>query len=236
MRLACLVLALPLVALAGAARSESPSPPAPRGERGAEGRIEIDGDTRVEVLNQKLPVGQRIELPEGWFRVEEEGVEDRAIGSFTVVSSEPEASEDHVPSPPPSGGEGQGEGVAGRLRAQGQADEPAPARQRAPNVERGFAASSDLERAGDWGAETHPAPEQDDPCRAERNAYLRELWHASGIEVDDPDAVARGLDEGTGGAGSLWFAYSTDAFRNLAWSSDLRSRARDLARCVNEHR
>jgi len=52
--------------------------------------------------------------------------------------------------------------------------------------------------------------------------------------VDDPDAVLRGLDAGAYGPGTgyYWFAFSTDAFRNLAWSTDLRDRARDLAHCV----
>jgi queuine tRNA-ribosyltransferase len=42
------------------------------------------------------------------------------------------------------------------LRAQGQPDEAAPARQRAPELERGSAASSDLERAGGSGGPVGP--------------------------------------------------------------------------------
>lgn len=79
-----------------------------------------------------------------------------------------------------------------------------------------------------------PAPAGPRDCRAERSAYLAELWRLSGIEVDSPDAIIEGL-EGPGGgsqAGFYWFALATDPFRPLAWSSDLRDRAEALARCV----
>lgn len=163
----------------------------------AEGTIDLGGDVRVEVLSKKVPVGQRIDLPEGWYRVEEEGSEDGQVGSFTVAS------------------------VGTTEAASGTGASAAPPAPPAPDSPAAFAATA-LSRS--------------DSCRAERNAYLRELWHASGIEVDDPDALLRGLEAGDRGpaAGYFWFALSTDAFRNLAWSSDLRGRARDLARCVNE--
>lgn len=71
-------------------------------------------------------------------------------------------------------------------------------------------------------------------CRAERAAYLAELWHESGIDVKDPTALLEGLQAGATGptAGFWWFASATDAFRPLAWSSELRSRADALGRCV----
>jgi hypothetical protein len=71
-------------------------------------------------------------------------------------------------------------------------------------------------------------------CRAERAAYLSELWRASGIDVKDPPALVEGLQAGASGPGTgyLWFALATDAFRPLAWSSELRARADALARCV----
>lgn len=68
------------------------------GRAPAEGTIETDTG-RVELLSEPVPVGRRIELPEGWYQVEAEGDEDGAVGSFTVLqagtgSSTPE------PSPP----------------------------------------------------------------------------------------------------------------------------------------
>lgn len=71
-------------------------------------------------------------------------------------------------------------------------------------------------------------------CRAERSAYLAELWRGSGIEVKDPAALLEGLQGGATGpsAGFFWFALASDAFRPLAWSSELRARADALARCV----
>jgi len=81
-----------------------------------------------------------------------------------------------------------------------------------------------------------PAPGGAD-CRDERAAYLAELWHFSGIEVEDPVALLEGLQGGATGPGTgyLWFALASDAFRPLAWSTELRSRADALARCVRGH-
>ncbi len=75
------------------------------------------------------------------------------------------------------------------------------------------------------------------PCKDERRAYLAELWHESGIEVSDPAAVVEGLEAGAAGpaTGYYWFAEATDAFRPLAWSSELRARADALARCVRRN-
>jgi hypothetical protein len=156
--------------------------PSPR----AEGRIESD-QARTEILGRPVRVGERIELPEGFLRVEEEGTEDRDVGSFTVVAAESLAD---VTAPP--------QGAAGA------ATDPAAA---APGT---------------------PA------CRAERSAYLAQLWKESGIEVKDPAALLEGLQAGASGpaAGFFWFAFQTDAFRPLAWSSELRSRADALTRCV----
>lgn len=190
--LVAVLLALPLFALATPARSADPVRP--------EGTIDMGDDTRVEVLSKKIQVGERIDLPEGWYRVEEEGVEDREVGSFTIASM---GSGESAPIPP--------------------AAAPPPA--------------LPPEAASSPAAFAAAALDQGRACRQERNAYLRELWRESGIEVDDPDALLRGLDAGASGpsTGYYWFALSTDAFRNLAWSSDLRSRARDLIRCVNQH-
>lgn len=187
-----LLSALPLLALALPARPAEPAQP--------EGTVQIDDVTRVEVLSQKLPVGKRIDLPEGWYRVEEEGPEDGEVGSFTVASARTDAPREAVQTPP-------------------AAAEPTP-----PSVEPGSPAAlavSAMRRA--------------EACRKERASYLRQLWRESGIEVSDPDALVRGLDAGTLGPGVtfLWSALSMDAIRNLAWSSELRSRAQDLIRCVH---
>jgi hypothetical protein len=70
-------------------------------------------------------------------------------------------------------------------------------------------------------------------CRDERSAYLSELWRASGIDVKDPVALLEGLESGPSTAATAyWLALATDAFRPLAWSSELRSRADALARCA----
>jgi hypothetical protein len=75
-------------------------------------------------------------------------------------------------------------------------------------------------------------------CQDERGAYLAELWRESGIvDVKDPVALLEGLQGGATGpaTGYWWFALATDAFRPLAWSSELRSRADALSRCVRGH-
>jgi hypothetical protein len=64
------LVSLPLVA--------APEPPR------AEGRIE-SGDARVEILGRPYRVGETIQLPEGYLRVEEAGPEDEEVGSFSVV-------------------------------------------------------------------------------------------------------------------------------------------------------
>jgi hypothetical protein len=165
------VLAVPLAA--------SADPPR------AEGRSDSD-EGHVEILGRPVRVGERVDLPEGWIRVEEKGTEDRDVGSFSVVA-------------------------AGALAGAGEA------------------ASSEIAEAGGMA----PASAREPDCRAERAAYLAELWKQSGIEVSSPEAVLEGLDSGHGAAaGFYWLALATDPFRPLAWSSDLRARAEALARCV----
>lgn len=175
MRRAALVLAL-AVPLAAAA-----DPPR------AGGRIDGD-DVHVEILGQPVRVGEKLELPEGFIRVEEKGTEDSQVGSFSVVPAETFGKE------APDGAVASG------------ADFAPPA----------------------------AAPAQPE-CRAERAAYLAELWRESGIQVSDPAALLDGLEAGQGAkTGYYWFALATDPFRPLAWSSELRSRAEALASCVKQ--
>jgi hypothetical protein len=154
----------------------------------AEGRIETD-EGKVEILGRAVRVGERVDLPEGWYRVEEAGPEDADIGSFAVVPVETFAS-----------------ATAPAVTASADATDPAPA----------------------------PARARRRDCRAERSAYLAELWRQSGIEVSSPGALVEALDGQNAGpaAGFYWFALGTDAFRPLAWSSTLRERADALARCA----
>ncbi len=151
----------------------------------AEGRIQSD-EGRVEILGRPVRVGERVDLPEGWIRVEEKGTEDENVGSFSIVAA---------------GSPAMGETAASSEAA--EAEGPADA-----------------------------SPRELD-CRAERAAYLAELWKESGIEVTSPDALLEGLESGRGpAAGYYWFALATDPFRPLAWSSDLRDRANALVRCM----
>jgi hypothetical protein len=150
-----------------------------------EGRVESE-EARTEIFARPLRAGERIELPEGFLRLEEEGTEDGEVGSFTVVAAESFATV--------------------------------------------LAAPGALGGAGDPGA----AAEEPPACGPERSAYLAQLWKESGIDVRDPAALLEGLQGGATGpaTGFYWFALQTDAFRPLAWSSELRARADALARCV----
>ncbi|BDG03231.1 hypothetical protein [Anaeromyxobacter oryzae] len=164
----------------------------------SDGTIETDG-ARIEILGKPVRVGETVELPEGFIRVEEAGTEDEHVGSFSVVP-------------------------AASLRA------TANARAALPPGTPAVAAAAE-------GYPPRAAGAPEPACLGERNAYLRELWKQSGIDVKDVDAIIQGL-EGTGygpGTGFYWFAIATDPFRPLAWSSDLRDRADALARCVREH-
>jgi hypothetical protein len=173
-----LVVAAALAFIAPSTRAEPPA-----------GRIQAD-DSQFEILGRPLRAGDRIELPEGYLVVEEDGPEDGQAGSFGVVSAESIAT---AVAPAPLAAE-----------AGGPADAAAP------------------------GGAT---------CTPERAAYLAELWRASGIEVKDPVALLQGREGGATGpaTGFYWFALATDPFRPLAWSSELRSRADALARCVRGH-
>jgi hypothetical protein len=85
-----------------------------------------------------------------------------------------------------------------------------------------------------------------DPCAAEREAYVRELMRASGIEdIDRPllllDALVGPGTARTVGYGLLpwpWGGWLPDApsIRPLAWDSTLRLRARELTRCAAVNR
>jgi hypothetical protein len=171
-----------LLATVLAVPSAASAAPAPR----PEGRVESE-EARTEILARPLRAGERIDLPEGYLLLEEEGTEDGAVGSFTVVAAEALAS-------------------------------VAPAPQEAPAD------------AGDPAAAVAAPP----ACGPERSAYLAQLWKESGIEVADPAALLEGLQGGASGpaTGFYWFALQADPFRPLAWSSELRSRADTLARCV----
>jgi hypothetical protein len=96
------------------------------------------------------------------------------------------------------------------------------------------AAQAHAEAAAQAQAEAATLAASGERCRAQRAAYLSELWRMSGIDVKDPVALIDGLEAGSTGPGQgfLWFALATDAFRPLAWSSELRSRANALARCA----
>jgi hypothetical protein len=61
------------------------APAAPRADPAA-GRIETDEGT-IEILGRPVKVGEKIETPEGFIRVEEAGPEDGQVGSFGVVSA-----------------------------------------------------------------------------------------------------------------------------------------------------
>jgi hypothetical protein len=150
----------------------------------AEGRIETD-EGRVEILGTPVRVGERVDLPEGWYRVEEAGPEDAEVGSFSVVPAESLAS------------------VGAEVPQVADAAAPAQAAASAPD------------------------------CRAERSAYLAELWRSSGIELSSPGVLLEALESGAGpAAGFYWFAQATDPFRPLAWNSTLRDRAAALVRCA----
>lgn len=84
-----------------------------------------------------------------------------------------------------------------------------------------------------------------DRCRSELNAYLRELLAMAGVDgVEDPLALVEGLEAsgafGAPAAGGQYrlvraggLPWPVDPVQPLAWSSELRRRARDVAACVH---
>jgi hypothetical protein len=71
-------LALALAAVLAAPATALAEPPS--------GVVETD-EGRIEILGRPVRVGERVDLPEGWYRVEEAGPEDHEVGSFGIVSS-----------------------------------------------------------------------------------------------------------------------------------------------------
>jgi hypothetical protein len=82
---AALALFAPLVTPAQPSTA-APAQARPDLTAGAASGAAASTEGRVEILGERLPVGRRVDLPEGWFRVEEAGDEDGRVGSFAVVS------------------------------------------------------------------------------------------------------------------------------------------------------
>lgn len=57
-----------------------------------QGQVTTDAGA-TELLSSPVRVGVRVDLPEGWYRVEGAGPEDRRVGSFSVVSADAFAAE-----------------------------------------------------------------------------------------------------------------------------------------------
>jgi hypothetical protein len=74
-----------------------------------------------------------------------------------------------------------------------------------------------------------------DPCRGHRQRYLLRIMRLAGVQLDRPLDVVEGL---TGPAGYrldpvvVGMLAGADPLRSLAWDSELRSIARDLAACT----
>jgi hypothetical protein len=187
------------------------APAGARAQGDAGGFVESD-EARVEVLAAPARVGERIERAEGWYRVEEAGREDRAVGSFGIV---PAAELTAAPEP---------------VRELPRAEPAGPtAAQLGLSPEDRIPAPMDARGEG-------PAYALADPCRAERTAYLRALLRTEGIDFDDPVGLFEGIEGDAFARGFNWYWLSlrVDPIRPLAWNSDLRALARELARCAND--
>lgn len=186
--------------------------PAARAQAPAGGGFVASEESRVEVLAAPVRVGERVERPEGWYRVEEAGPEDREAGSFGVVPATALAEREEEAGP-------------------GAAPEPAARAEARLGVgpEDRLTAPADVRGEG-------PAYALADPCRAERTAYLRELLRLEGIEVADPVGLMEGLEGATFARGFNWFWLSLriDPIRPLSSSSNLRALADRLARCASD--
>jgi hypothetical protein len=123
----------------------------------------------------------------------------------------------------------------GFVRVEEDPTDVAPAQAPAPDGPE--AARNDAEAGG--GVRQAPPSREDvlrEVCRGELNAYLRELLAMIGVDgVDDPLALVAGL-EATGAFGGqhqlVGVTWPLDPVQPLAWSSELRRRARDVAACV----
>jgi hypothetical protein len=74
-----------------------------------------------------------------------------------------------------------------------------------------------------------------DPCRGHRQRYLQRLMRLAGVQLERPLDVVEGLSGPAGyrlDALSAGMLAGADPLRSLAWDSELRSIARDLAACT----
>ncbi len=164
-------------------------------------------DATLEVLPAP-PASGELRVPEGFIRLEgppEEGTSS-SPGSFGVYRPSVRARSDARAAPDPS----------------------------RPNPEPATAAAPPSELPA---AEPQAASPSPDGCRAERSAYLKRVLHMQGIEVSDPVAFLQGLAGPERASGSYLFSSygllpGFDPVRPLAWDSELRSRARELAACA----
>jgi hypothetical protein len=85
------------------------APAAPLAADRVAGLVQTD-QGQIEILGQPVRVGERVDLPEGWYRVEEAGPEDGRVGSFGIVSASsfPASAPAVAADPPEEGAPGAG--------------------------------------------------------------------------------------------------------------------------------
>lgn len=196
--------------------STAPGPEAPDDDE-AEGPIggEIQSEgIRTEILPEPPPVGQRIDLPEGWYSIESAPARDtRGTGSLSIVSRPLFAAQEPAP-PGPRGATAPG---------------PAPVTEEAAP-----SAGIVIERGRD------PCREQKDRyvTRLLESLAITDIDHPLSL-LEGIEELPAGV--GTGSSPRLWSLGlpaagpgSIDPLRPLAWDLELRSIARDLATCIHD--
>jgi leucyl-tRNA synthetase len=111
-------------------------------------------------------------------------------------------------------------------RAQGLADEAAPARQRAPDAERGFTAGSNVERAGGPGTPESGPPRQEDLKFNTGIAGLMELVNALYAVEPKTDADRAAVREALAALAALLAPFAPHAAEEL-WHEVMGPAARD---------
>ncbi|AKU90109.1 hypothetical protein [Vulgatibacter incomptus] len=184
-------------------------------------------EATTEILPAPPPVGETIQIPGGWYRIESGPEEPGATGSLTVMK---------VPFPKP---------VAPAAPARAPAAPPAPAQPAAPSE--AYPYSQPYAEAYP-PASAYPPALEEQRCWMEKEAYARELFRIAGIwYYERPLELIQGVEETPGLALSPWIRFNlfglatggplvsavgVDPIRPVGWDEGLRWAADDLIQCI----
>lgn len=213
-------LALPQASAQPAQRTGEGAANEEANEEGVSGVISSEG-ARTEILPEPPPVGARVEIPGGWYRVESGETEEGATGSLSVVATPPPAApapqQQATPQPPAMPQE---QATAQHAPPPAAPQRPTSSLERPCFAEKNRYAKELFRIAGIWSFE-HPL------------ALIEALEDTPGLSLSP---WVRFNLFGLGAGGPLVSPVGVDPIRPLGWDEGLRWAADDLVRCATRSR